>query len=426
MEHLMKSTYLSALAAAGTAAAAHATQTHEHHTKNILGELNPNLSVVIDAFYFHENSDEGLGHILEEMPGFGHGHADEEHAHEQENGFNLREVELYLSGEVDGYFSAETTLAFTEDEAEVETATLETTALPHGFTIKAGKFFSDFGIVNAQHPHQWNFADQPLVYALTLGDHGLNEVGIQGAWKMEAPFLLQVGAEALQGDNEKMFAHEAGEVLPSHNGPRLGVAWLKIGPQLEHAHILNAGLFGGGGIHQEIHEETGGDINHLDGHSYFAGASTFYHYSAHGDRGQGDLTVQAEYFYRNKDLDLIASDDPGAPLGEAMESNQDGYYLQALYGFQPRWRGGLRWEQVGLINEEKEPGEARETFGDSWRATAMADFRPSNNSLIRLQASNGDYATEHGTENIWEGYVQVLITLGSHRHEESHACGGHL
>jgi hypothetical protein len=421
----MKRIYASALFMAGITLWSAAEEAAENHALKLLEQFNSSIGVVVDAFYYYEDSEHGLSKIKEEMPGFGHGHAEEEHDHGLENGFNLREVELYFSGEVDGYFLAEAILAFAEDKAEVETAIFETTSLPWGFTVKGGKFFSDFGIINAQHPHQWSFADQPLVYELALGDHGLNEAGVQGRWTLDTAFHLSVGAEALQGSNERMFAYENGDVLPRQDGPRLGVGWIKAGPDLGHGHLLRFGLFGAGGHHQEIHEETAGINDYYDGSSYFAGTDVLYRHSAHGDRGQGDLVLQAEYFFRNKELDLLSSDDPGAPVGDNLESTQDGYYLQGLYGFLPRWRGGLRWEQVGLTNEAQEPGEAPEQFDDSWRATAMVDFSPSEFSLIRLQLNNGDYNTGTAVENVWEAYVQVLITLGSHRHNTAQPCRGH-
>ena len=421
----MNSFYRSAIFWAGSIIVAGAQDEHSHESHSIIEQLNPEIGIVINGNFYHENSEEGINHVKEEMSGFGHGHDHEEHDHGQENGFNLSEAEIILSGEVDGYFRAEATLAFTADDAELETAFVETTSLPWGFSLKGGKFFSGFGIINAQHPHQWDFADQPLIYELTLGDHGLNDVGAQARWTLDAPLQLTVGAEALQGDNERMFAYEGEDPLASHNGPRLGVGWLKLRPDLGHHHLLQFGVSGGSGLHQEIHEETVGTNNYLDGMSWFVGTDLLYTYGAHGDRGQGDITVQAEYFYRNKDLDLEASDDITAPLGGNLESKQDGYYLQALYGFLPRWRGGLRWEQVGLTNTEQEPGEASESFGDSWKATAMVDFSPSDKSFIRLQASNGDYSTKDGTENVWECYAQLVITLGSHRHADGQVCSGH-
>ena len=150
----MKPIYYTAILATGLVAGTFAEETpgHENHSDNghILENLNPEISVIIDGFYYNESSDGGLGELKEEMPGFGHAHEEEEHAHGQENGFNLREIELYLAGEVDGYFRAAAILAFSEEEAEVEVAEIETTSLPWGFTLKAGKFFSDFGVVNKQ------------------------------------------------------------------------------------------------------------------------------------------------------------------------------------------------------------------------------------------------------------------------------------
>lgn len=421
----MKQQYLYALLLAAAPACVTAQETPEHDASHALEQFNPAIGVVLDAFYYNENSDNGLSDIKGALPGFGHGHAEEEHDHGVENGFNLREVELYLSGEVGGYFLAEATLAFTPEEAEVETAVFETTSLPWGFTIKGGKFFSDFGILNSQHPHQWSFTDQPLIYELALGAHGLNDVGVQGRWTLNAPFRLSIGAEALQGNNDVMFAYENGDTLPSHDGPRLGVGWIKAGPDLGHSHLLQFGLFGAGGQHQEIHEEAAGTNDYFDGSSFFAGGDILYRYFAHGTEGQGDVVLQAEYFLRDKQMDLWASDDPAASLGDTLESTQDGYYLQALYGFLPKWRGGLRWEQVGLTNELREPGETAEQLDDSWRATAMVDFSPSKSTLIRLQLNNGDYSTGSAVENVWEAYVQIVVMLGSHRHQDEHICSGH-
>lgn len=417
----MKPHYLSVLTWTASTLFTAAENGPESHSS--MDSLNPSISVVIDGFHHYDDSREGMPHLKEEMSGFGHAHEDD-HAHgDIENGFNLREVELYVSGELDGYFAGEATFAFHEDDVEVETAFFQTTSLPWGFRIKGGKFFSGFGAANNQHPHQWAFTDRPLIHELVFGDHGLLDIGAQLTWTASAPFHLSLGAETFQGENEAMFAQaEDGEMLPSHDGPRLGVGWLKAGPAMPHGHSLLFGLFGAAGRHQEIHEETIGTNDYFDGTSYFVGGDMHYVHHAHGERGQGDFDIQSEYLYRNKDLDLDASNDPGAPLGERLDSSQDGYHIQARYGFLPGWRCGFRWDQVGLTNQLKEPGEAGEQFGESWRATAMLDYSPTPHALIRFQASNGDYETEEGTENVWESFVQLVITIGPHRHPEGHAC----
>ncbi|WP_372795398.1 zinc-regulated TonB-dependent outer membrane receptor [Pontiella sp.] len=373
-----------------------------------LRAFNPAVSALVDLFYYNENSSEGLSHMKEEVAGFGV-HTDEDdhdHDHGYENGFNLRHVELTLYAEVDNYFRAQAIAAVSEDGAEIEEAWGETTGLPWGFQARAGKFFSSFGYINAQHSHQWDFTDQPLIYELEFGSHGLNDTGVQLSWLAPAPVYLLFGAEVFQGDNEYMFAQVEADELPENDAPRLGVGWVKLAPfQFENSEF-QLGLFGASGSHQEVHEET--TTNSYDGVNWFVGADAVYKFDSGKAYGQGDATIQAEYFYTDKELDL--QDGPGSLTG-----SRDGYYIQSTYGFLPRWRGGLRWEQVGLINETREPGEDKEEFGDSWRASAMVDFRPSEFSQIRFQLNNGDYDLgDEGTENVWEAFVQLTFSIGAH------------
>ncbi|MCG2659054.1 MAG: hypothetical protein L6437_02260, partial [Kiritimatiellae bacterium] len=141
--------------------------------------FNPEISAIVDMFYHADDSADGISHITEEMSGFGHSHSGEGH-HDHgdiENGFNLRHLELQFAAEVDPYFKGSAIAAIDLDGAEMEEAKIETTCLPYGFAVRGGKFFSDFGYINAQHSHQWDFVDQPLIYQLTLGPHGLNDVG---------------------------------------------------------------------------------------------------------------------------------------------------------------------------------------------------------------------------------------------------------
>ena len=386
----------------------------------IVQSMNPDLSAIVDMFYYHENSDEGMGHLAGEIAGFGHSHAEggeEEHHHGADNGFNLRHLELQVSAEVDPYFKASAIAAIDLESAELEEAVMETTSLPFGLKVKGGKFFSDFGYINAQHSHSWDFTDQPLIYQLALGPHGLNDKGLQLSWLAPTPFYLMAGAEAFQGDGESpLFAYDGEEPLPVHDGPRIGVGWLKIGPNLPGNHGLQCGAFAATGKHQEAHDGDGdGEPDHwLDGDSSFLGADAVYKYNAPLPYGQGDVTVQAEYFRMKKDLDLVAHDLVPQLAGNSRIDEQDGYYVQATYGFLPRWRAGLRWEQVGLTNESELPDGTAEDFGTSDRASAMLDFTPSEFSRIRLQANQGSYETDEGREDVTEYFVQWMVSLGTH------------
>jgi hypothetical protein len=407
------------LVAGNAAAQIEAAATAASPTQRAIPSLNPDISAIVDIYYHHDDSEEGISHILEEMSGFGHAHGVEDahgHNHGMEDGFNLRHLELQFSADVDPYFKGSAIAAIDLEGAEIETAEIETTCLPVGLKLRGGKFFSDFGYINAQHAHSWDFTDQPLIYQLALGTHGLNEKGLQLTWLAPTPFYLLAGVEAFQGENEKMFAYHGDGELPTHNGPRLGVGWVKVGPNLPGNHALQFGAFAATGKQQEEHDgDVDGEHDHwLDGDSSFRGGDVVYKYNAPKPHGQGDVIVQAEYFSRQKDLELIAHDLAPQFVGNSRIDDQDGYYVQVIYGFMPRWRAGVRWEQVGLINESELPNGETESFGSSDRASVMIDFTPSEFSRLRLQGNRGSYETGEGREEVTELYLQWMISIGAH------------
>lgn len=385
-----------------------------------LRSFNPDLSVILDMFYHADDSGEGISHVMEEMSGFGHSHGDgeEHHHHGVENGFNLRHVELQASATADPYFKGSAIAAVSEESAELETAELETTCLPYGFKLRGGKFFSDFGYLNSQHSHQWDFVDQPMIYKLCLGDHGLNDKGVQLSWLAPTPFMLLAGVEAFQGEgeSEQMFNYVGEDPLPTHDGPRIGVGWLKVGPNLPGSHALQFGAFAATGKHQEEHDgdEDGVADHWLDGDSSFWGGDVVYKYNAPYAYGQGDLVLQGEYCSRHRALDVVGHDLAPGLVGNTRTDDQDGYYVQAVYGFLPRWRGGLRWEQTGLINQADYPDGTRGQYGSSCRAGVMVDFTPSEFSRIRLQVNQGKYETADGKQDVAEVYLQWMLSLGAH------------
>jgi len=298
----------------------------------------------------------------------------------------------------------------------MEEAVIQTTSLPAGLQIKAGKFFSDFGRMNAQHSHQWDFVDQPLVYKLLFGDHGLNEKGAQLSWLAPTRHHLLFGVEALQGENELLANNIGGDHLPRREGPRLWGEWVKFSPNLGNEHGLQLGTFYGHGAHQEAHDaDDNGVMDHwLNGHSGFWGASAVYKYDVAKPHGEGDILLQTEYVMRKKNLTVKDHDLSPAMIGRDRTDQQDGFYAQGLYGFLPRWRAGVRWDHVGLTNKGELPDGTVERFGDSARYAAMIDFSPTEFSRLRLQVSKGDYATSDGREDVVEVFLQFVISLGTH------------
>lgn len=382
--------------------------------------LNPDVSAIVDMFYQNDNSKEGISHLHEEINGFGHVHAEAEdehhHHHGAEEGFNLRHLELQFSADVDPYFRGSAIAAIDLEGAELETAEIETTALPLGLKVKGGKFYSNFGYINAQHSHQWDFTDQPLVYELLLGSHGLNDKGVQLSWLAPTPFYLLAGVESFQGANEKMFDYHGDGPLPRHEGPRVAAGWLKAGPSLPGGHGLQLGVFGVNGKHQEEHDgDEDGTLDHwLDGDNRLYGFDGVYKFNSPKPYGQGDVFLQAEYAFRDKDLTVVQHDLNPAVVGNSLEVKQDGYYAQAGYGFLPRWRAAARWEEVGLNNQTKGPDGSVTDYSSSRRASAMVDFTPTEFSRLRLQLNRGSYSLPEGRENATTVFVQWMVSIGAH------------
>lgn len=383
--------------------------------------FNPAISVILDTVYSQVFSGEA-----EDPPGFGGGH-DDDHGHEEghghshgiEDGFQIREVEVVLSGSVDPYFDLVAQLGFSEDGVELEEGYFQTTSLPGGLQIKGGKFLSDVGYINRQHTHNWDFTDQPLVMESLFGDEGLNEVGLQLSWLPATRMYSRFGVELLEGDNEVIAnaSEEADEFgLEEASSPRLITAFAKFGPDLGHDHALLGGISGGySEVWQEVDEEHD---EALDGDAWFVGLDFVYKYDAGRTLGHGNWTVQGEYFYRERDVDFR---EDGVREGSG-KFKQDGLYLQTVYGFRPRWNTGLRFDAVGLSNDAFDhEDEAFTDFGTTYRYSAQVSYLPTEFSRLRFQLgqtdlSDGAHHDDHGGhhDDPWRADLQFTYALGAH------------
>jgi hypothetical protein len=238
-----------------------------------------------------------------------------------------------------------------------------------------------------------------------FGDEGLSDIGLQLTWLAPTPFYLLLGTEVLNGNNEQSFHMEDSESLSTHDAPRLWTGFVKAGPDLGPNHALMAGLSALVGRHQMVQEAD----QCADGETMIFGADIVYKYDAKQAHGFGDFVLQGEYFYRDMDLD-----GEGDWAGSTWNAQQDGYYLQSLYGFLPRWRAGLRWEQLGLLNDLKTPEEGRVTFDATSRLATVLEWKLSEFSLLRAQISHGWYETRDGEENAWEFGLQWQVSFGKH------------
>lgn len=406
--------------------------------------FNPAMSVILDGAWYSDNVHGEAFEIVEEADGFatgdGHDNGNGGDGHGGlDRGFNLREVEIAFSATVDPYFEAFAILVFDGDEIELEEAYVTTRALPAGLQAKFGKFLSDVGYINKQHPHSWDFFDRPLVSQLLFGDHGIQEVGAQLSWLAPADYYLRFGVEALQGEAAGI-ANHLGEqarvdgserILEDTAGPRLYTAFSKFAPDLGFDHALQAGLsLGYARSFQNTVEHSTRYEDH-EGSARFWGADFVYKYTpASAVQGRGAFWLQGEYYHRKRDLDRrdvqfachpagIDCDDPAAEwqIGQvrneqSFSEKQDGYYLQGLFGIAPRWNTGLRIDQVGLTNRSGRDGSER--WDDSRRYSAVLNYMPTEFSRLRLQYSRGDIAVDGERETFNQVFLQFQMSLGVH------------
>lgn len=385
--------------------------------------FNPAISVILDGSYYGERSDggESYSEALSHVAGFGSGHDHDAHGEEGlEQGFNLNHAEIIMSASVDHYFDALLNLGVSEHGMEIEEAYGVTRNLPAGLQLKMGKFYSRIGYLNSQHAHAWDFADMALPYQLIFGEHGLNEKGLQLSWTPATKNYTVVGFEALQGENEMLVNYQESGVDYSHgsesavDGPRLFTAFAKFAPNLGHDHALQIGLFGGQSrINKEAHESR-----IYEGKPMFIGSDWVYKYDGGGYLGHRNLTLQAEYIYREFDGEVVATAAGNEHrMGEQRKYIQDALYLQVVYGIAPRWQAGLRHEIVGMTNQREETigGVTTTTrWDDSDRTTTSLTWLPTEFSKLRLQVSQSSLSEGDERKDLRQIFLQYQLSLGVH------------
>ena len=126
------------------------------------------------------------------------------------NGFTLRALDLSVAGGSDPYFDAFATLGVHLDPegetvVELEEAFLQTQSLPHGLELRAGQLFTEFGLHNPSHPHDWDWLDKPAVKARLFGPDGARAPGVRLAWAPIEGLRLLAGAQNATGETMASF-----------------------------------------------------------------------------------------------------------------------------------------------------------------------------------------------------------------------------
>jgi hypothetical protein len=348
--------------------------------------FNPAIGVILNGTYADlERDPDGYA-----IPGFALG----EETGPGERGLALGESELNVSANIDNLFYGRLTAALTpEGEAEVEEAFIQTLALDHGLTVKAGRFFSGIGYQNAQHAHVWDFVDAPLPYRAMLGNQ-YGDDGVQVTWLAPTDPFVEFGAEKFRGES-----FPAGGA--ADEGLGAWSAYVHFGGDVGISNSWRAGLSHLRTKADERDSEDGADI--FTGTSKLTILDGVWKWAPNGNPTVTNLKLQGEYFWR---------DEEGEFNGNAYDGSQSGWYAQAVYQFMPRWRVGLRHDEV----HADDPGAAFDgTVLDNLgyrprRNSIMVDFSNSEFSRLRLQFNQDKSQPQE--DHQW--YLQYIMSLGAH------------
>lgn len=338
------------------------------------------------------------------------------------NSFNLDGSELSFSSNVDGYFKAFMAISYEDEGIELEEAWMQSSQLPFGFQVRAGRFLSGIGYHNTKHQHDWDFIDQNLTYqSLFHGEH-LHGDGLQLTWLLPTDSYWLIGAEVMQGDDFNGFGQSL-EDLPSslsnadlqeRRGPNFFSGFVRFAPDLGSRQALQLGASTAWHRQQQNFFETDTSDIAADGKAQLVGMQAIYKWFARDAYGTGGIDLTAEYFYASSRLHAR---EVTAPLSsEHIRQDLHTAYVQGLYGFAPRWQAGLRYSATGFADSYSKIDKQKESAQTATQTSALLVWGLTEFSRLRFEASyldNLDIGNDQrrSAAQFMLGYV---VFLGAH------------
>ena len=378
--------------------------------------FNPAVSLILQGTYARDSQDPNTYHITGFFPSGGD-------VGPPKRSFGLGETELNVTANIDPYFRGVAIASLApEGGVNVEEAYFQTLALPKGFTLKGGRFFSGIGYQNEIHQHAWDFQDAPLPYKAFLGGQ-LKQDGVQLKWVAPTDLLVELGAELSSGDqfpgNDRnkngvggsaLLAHVGGDIGDSYAW-RSGVSYLTTSPNDR--------------SYQDIDSLGGAVSNSFSGRARIWVADGILKWAPHGNSRQNNFKLQGEYFRFTQDGTLTYSDAAGSgrfgSVTGPLNATQTGWYGQGVWQFAPTWRIGYRYDRLnygslnnGIVTSGIGPGAADFPLllsHSPTRNTVMLDWNPTEFSRLRLQLAQ-DKSRLGLTDN--QVLLQYVYSLGAH------------
>ncbi|MEJ7929706.1 hypothetical protein WG922_06950 [Ramlibacter sp. AN1015] len=335
---------------------------------------------------------------------------------QRDRGLALGHSDLSAYGPLGNHLDAQLTAAVHSDhgkyELELDEAWVQTRTLPAGLQLRAGRFASQIGYLNEQHPHADDFVQRPLLYRAFFGDHWTDD-GLRLNWTAATDLYLRLGAEVFRG---KRLVEEA----DSASSPGAAVLSARIGGDIGASHSWQAGL-------SYLHNRR--DAGHA--HEAEEEGEEAGHHDAHEDDGHGDAHGGHGAAYSGRGLWLGGVTWKWAPDGNNSRQQVRVTYeravvrkpaglagsgdrhradtLSAVWRFAPAWEVGARTDalSVRIAHEDHvDHGRLREH-------ALMLAYKPTHQQTFRVQATR--QRDRGGFEAATQALqLQYILNFGAH------------
>jgi hypothetical protein len=336
----------------------------------------------------------------------------------RDKGLQMGHSDLTAGGPLGRHFQAGLSASFATHEGTlergVEEAWIETRTLPLGLSARAGRFASQIGALNAQHPHADDFVERPLLYRAFLGGHWSDD-GLRLNVTLPTGLYWTVGAELFRGR----------KLVPEADPPVAGVGAAtlstKLGGDLGRAHSWQLGLAvvhsrriaasAGHEDHEEDHDDHD-DHGGEEGH----GAHDHGHGAAYGGRRLwlADATWKWAPDGNNRErqlrLTLEAARVTGIHRLTSAGQRHEGLALAAVWRFAPNWEAGARLDRLRVVmphDDHVDDGRLREQ-------SLMVAWKPSHLQTVRLQATRQHGAVGFESPVARSVALQYILAFGAH------------
>lgn len=319
----------------------------------------------------------------------------------RDQGLQLGHSDLTASGALGRHLRAQFNVALATHEGAVEKAIeeawIETRTLPAGLSARAGRFASQVGNLNPQHPHADDFVERPLLHRAFLGGHWFDD-GLRVNLTLPTGLYWMVGAEAFRGR----------KLVPDADPPVNGVGAFtlvtRIGGDLDRSNSWQLGL-----SYLESRRIAALEEEHEDEEEHA-------HSAEFGGRHLWLLDATWKWApngnNRDRQLRLTVEAARVTGINAFADSSQhhDAASVAVVWRFDPQWELGARIDRLRVSI----PHDERFHTGRLNEQALMLAWKPSHMQTLRLQFSRQGSAVGLEEPARRSVALQYVLAFGAH------------